>query len=699
MRSLLIANRGEIAVRIARTASRMGIRTVGVYSQADSSALHVDSVDVAVSLGGNTPAESYLRAEAILDAAARTGADAVHPGYGFLAENPDFARAVVDAGLIWVGPTPEQIQLLGNKVAAKEAALAAGVPTAPLWKAAAGEVPEGVTFPALVKAVAGGGGRGMRIVRSVGDLADAVASASREAESSFGDGTVFIEPFIESGRHIEVQIMGDSHGNVIHLGERDCSVQRRNQKVIEEAPAAALDGDTRQALLDGAVALARHVGYENAGTVEFLVGADGTVNFLEVNTRLQVEHPVTEAVTGLDLVELQLRCAEGRALPLSQEQVTFEGHAIEARLVAEDPSADWMPSVGELSEFAIAEGVRVDSGVRQGSVVSADYDSLLAKVIAHGATRDDAATSLAKALRSSVIAGVQTNAEVTAAILGDPDFLHPPVLISYLEDHPEVLAAGSPSTDDLVRALCAAAIADEAQCHDSAGVWGFVRPGWRNLPTMGQRRVWTDQVGRRWHSELTHRSDGTYEVLVGHWPVPSEEDGTLPDDQRRCVSVRNLTAGGSEGLGGSGSHNSLAVEADGLRTLHSISVLAGGSEAPAFVVGSPFGQSSWSVEGRFVDHDAAAVGAGPVSPLPGTVMAVNVAVGDTVSEGETLMVVEAMKMEHQILAATDAVVTEVRFAAGDKVDTGDLLVALDSHEIDSVGPGGDSDGPTGGSGG
>jgi propionyl-CoA carboxylase alpha chain len=615
-----------------------------------------------------------------LDAAARTGAEAVHPGYGFLAENASFARAVLGAGLIWVGPTPDQIDLLGDKVAAKDAALAAGVPTAPVWTVPPAGLPEGVTFPALVKAAAGGGGRGMRVVESEADLAEAIASASREAESSFGDGTVFIEPFIERGRHIEVQVIGDKHGNVIHLGERDCSVQRRNQKVIEESPASALDPAVRDALLDGAVALARHVGYENAGTVEFMVGADGTVNFLEVNTRLQVEHPVTEAVTGLDLVELQLRCAEGTVLPLTQEQVSFQGHAIEARLVAEDPGAGWLPSVGELSEFRISEGVRVDSGVRQGSTVSADYDSLLAKVISHADTRAEAATLLAQALRGSVVAGVQTNVEAVAAILREPGFLDPPVFTSYLDDHREVLAAGSPAEDDLVRALCAAAIADEAMCHGAQQVWGFVRPGWRNLATQGQRRTWIGQGDLRWHTELICRDDGTHEVLVGEWPTPSEDEGSMPEDKRRRVVARDLTAGGFAGAPGS---SPLAVEVDGLRTVHSISLLEDGSGHDLYVVGSPFGQTSWSIEPRFVDHDAAAVGAGPVSPLPGTVMSVSVAVGDSVSEGDTLMVVEAMKMEHQIRAASDAVVTEVRFAEGDKVDTGELLVALDTHVADT----------------
>ena len=420
---LLIANRGEIAVRIARTAHRLGIDTVGVYSEPDRNALHVDSVDVAIALGGSTPAESYLRGDAVIAAAVATGADAIHPGYGFLAENAGFAQAVIDAGLVWVGPTPEQVTLLGDKVAAKRAALEAGVPTTSMIEVVDGRVAgdAAVTYPALVKAAAGGGGRGMRVVRSADELDAAVAAASREALSAFGDGTVFIEPYLERGRHVEVQIMGDRHGNVVHLGERECSIQRRNQKVVEESPSAGITPEIRTALCDGAVALARHVGYEGAGTVEFMVGEDGTITFLEVNTRLQVEHPVTEAVTGLDLVEMQLRVAAGDVLPITQTDVSITGHAIEVRVVAEDPAAGWMPSTGRVDRFVVGDGVRVDTGVRNGSEISSDYDSLVAKVIAHAPTREGAARRLARALRATQITGIRTNVDSLVAILGERD--------------------------------------------------------------------------------------------------------------------------------------------------------------------------------------------------------------------------------------------------------------------------------------
>ncbi len=434
---LLIANRGEIAVRIARTAHRLGISTVGVYSEPDANALHVDSVDIAIALGGATPAESYLRGDAIIAAALATDADAIHPGYGFLAENAAFARAVIDAGLIWVGPTPEQVTLLGDKVAAKRAALEAGVPTTSMIEVVDGRIADGATvsYPALVKAAAGGGGRGMRVVRSADELDDAVAAASREALAAFGDGAVFIEPFLERGRHVEVQVFGDRHGNVIHLGERECSIQRRNQKIVEESPSAGITPDVRASLCEGAVALARHVGYEGAGTVEFMVGTDQTITFLEVNTRLQVEHPVTEAVTGLDLVELQLRVAAGEALPITQDDVTITGHAIEVRIVAEDPAAGWMPSTGRIGRFDVgdggSDGVRVDTGVRDGAEISSDYDSLVAKVIAHAPTRVEAARQLARALRGSQITGIRTNIDSLVAILGEVDYVaarHPHVV-------------------------------------------------------------------------------------------------------------------------------------------------------------------------------------------------------------------------------------------------------------------------------
>lgn len=420
---LLIANRGEIAVRIARTARRLGIETVGIYADPDRDALHTDAVDIAVALGGSTPAESYLQAARIIERATELGCDAVHPGYGFLAENAEFAQAVIDAGMVWVGPTPDQIRLLGDKIAAKRAAIDAGVPTTPIVEVTAGETPDGLTMPVLVKAAAGGGGRGMRIVRDEADLADAIEAASREARSAFGDGTVFIEPYLERGRHIEVQILGDAHGTVLHFHERDCSVQRRNQKVIEEAPAPDLDADVRAKLHEGAVALARHVGYQNAGTVEFLVGDGGVINFLEVNTRLQVEHPVSEEVTGIDLVREQFRIAEGGLLD-PVDPVTH-GHSIEFRINGEDPGRNFMPTPGPVHvlRFPGGPGVRVDSGVTTGDVISGSFDSLLAKLIVTGHTRADALERARRALDEFEVAGLPTVLPFHRRIVRDPAFI------------------------------------------------------------------------------------------------------------------------------------------------------------------------------------------------------------------------------------------------------------------------------------
>jgi propionyl-CoA carboxylase alpha chain len=689
---LLIANRGEIAVRIARTAHRLGIETVGVYSEPDAAALHVDSVDVAIALGGSTPAESYLRADAVIAAAQATGADAVHPGYGFLAENAAFAQAVIDTGLTWVGPTPEQIALLGDKVAAKRAAIAAGVPTTSMIEVVDGRVADGatVTYPALVKAAAGGGGRGMRVVRNAGELDDAVAAASREALSAFGDGTVFIEPFLERGRHIEVQVVGDQHGNVIHLGERECSIQRRNQKIVEESPSAGITPEIRQALCDGAVALARHVGYEGAGTVEFMVGAGnegaGTITFLEVNTRLQVEHPVTEAVTGLDLVELQLLVAAGEPLPIGQEDVTVAGHAIEVRVVAEDPAAGWMPSTGLVERFAIGDGVRVDAGVRAGSVISSDYDSLVAKVIAHAPTRTGAARVLGRALRQSQISGIRSNLDTLVAICGEADFLAAATPTAYLDEHPDVLAAAGPAGADRVALLLGAVFALEAEHRAGDRVTPFAPSGWRNLRTHGQRQVWIDPAGERLHVEYEMREPWTARVVsdttraatvqLGPWPEP-DEAGALPPDERPVLDV-----GVARRPGGA-----LALEVDGRLQLVEADVVRpapglddDGVGAVTVHVRSAAGALTLVRAPRFVLHDAESATGGPVSPLPGTVIAVHVAAGDAVVDGQVLMVVEAMKMEHRIVAAGDAVVTEVRFAVGDRVDQGDLLVALEHPE-------------------
>ena len=675
---LLIANRGEIAVRIARTAHSLGISTVGVYSEPDANAMHVDAVDVAVALGGSTPAESYLRADAIIEIALAHGCQAIHPGYGFLAENAEVAQRVADAGLVWVGPTSDQIRLLGDKIEAKKAAIEAGVPTAPIIEITGGELPDDVPMPALVKAAAGGGGRGMRIVRSRDELADAVAAGSREAEASFGDGTVFVEPYIERARHVEVQIIGDTHGNVVHLGERECSIQRRNQKIVEESPSAGITQETREALCNGAVALARSVGYHGAGTVEFLVGEDGgpdAINFLEVNTRLQVEHPVTEAVTGVDLVELQLRVAAGERLPISQESVSVRGHAIEVRVVAEDPAAGWLPSTGDISAFDLggdeAELVRVDTGFRAGAVVSSDYDSMLAKVIAHAPTRAGAAAKLRRALMRSDVVGVTTNIPALVEILGERDDVDAKTPTAYLDEHPDVVAATGPTGDDRVALLVAAVFANERSWRERDAVTGFAPSGWRNLRTQGQREVWR-VVGSddEEHVEYTVCVDSAV-VLLGAWPTPTD-DGTLSDDDRRRLSVRVLAF----------EQGRMAVEIDGVRRVIEVAHDRDDPHRAADGDGvvrtrSAAGALAWSLAPRFVDHDAEAAGGGPICPLPGTVIAVHVEAGQAVDAGDVLMVVEAMKMEHKITASGPSTVTEVHFEVGGRVDQGVLLVSLE----------------------
>ncbi len=675
--SLLIANRGEIACRIARTAHRLGISTVGVYSEPDANAMHVDAVDVAVALGGSTPAESYLRADVIIEIALAQGCDAVHPGYGFLAENADVAERVAAAGLIWVGPTPDQIRTLGDKVAAKKLAIDAGVPTAPLFEipfdgGEVGAVPEDIPMPALVKAAAGGGGRGMRIVRSQEELADAVAAGSREATSSFGDGTVFVEPYIERARHVEVQVIGDMHGNVVHLGERECSIQRRNQKIVEESPSAGITPETRKAICDGAVALAASVGYHGAGTVEFLVDEAGSVdsiNFLEVNTRLQVEHPVTEAVTGVDLVELQLRVAAGEELALSQEFVQAQGHAIEVRVVAEDPAANWLPSTGAINSFDLAgepDLVRIDTGFRSGSVVSSDYDSMLAKVIAHGATRAEAAAKLRRALRTSEVDGVKTNLSALVSILGERDYLNAATPTAYLDEHPDVVSSDGPTGADRTALMLAAVFATEHADRSSDSVTGFAPSGWRNLRTQGQRQVWSVLGSDSGEAvEYTMCRDAAA-VLIGPWPEPGD-DGSLPQDERTRVDIRLLSI----------TPNELALEVDGVRRVVETTI-DGETVRPRGAAGA----LTWTQAPRFMDHDAEVAGGGPVCPLPGTVISVHVAAGDEVEQGAVLMVVEAMKMEHKITAGAASIVGDVHFDVGSRVDQGDLLVSLAVKDAD-----------------
>ncbi|MGO9343036.1 MAG: acetyl/propionyl/methylcrotonyl-CoA carboxylase subunit alpha, partial [Acidimicrobiales bacterium] len=535
IRKLLVANRGEIALRVMRSAHQAGIFCVALWSDPDRSAPHVLAADESVRLAGSSPADTYLRGDLVVEAALRSGADAVHPGYGFLSENASFARACADAGLTFVGPPAEVIEQMGSKLTAKETMASAGVPLLPTVEISTGEISTGeistgdggdlvervkaVGFPLLVKASAGGGGRGMRVVEEVGSLAGAVESAQREALAAFGDGTLFIEPYAKRPRHIEVQVVGDSHGNVVHLFERECSIQRRHQKIVEESPSPALDDQARAELCDTAVTAAKAIGYVNAGTVEFLRLEDGSFAFLEVNTRLQVEHPVTELVTGLDLVRLQLLVAEGGELPEQARFASMRGHAIEVRLYAEDPTNDWRPSVGRLHRFRITPGrsgsgsgsrsgsgsgsgsgsdgtvIRVDSGVEDGSVVSPWYDPMLAKMIAHSPTRAESARALASALSGAEIHGVTTNRDLLVRILRHPEFLSGDTDTGFLVRHdPAELGAPLASPEAERLHAIAAALAAQAERRASAKVLGGLPSGWRRIRTRRSRFVVTPWI-------------------------------------------------------------------------------------------------------------------------------------------------------------------------------------------------------------
>src|SRR4051812_23254573 len=557
IRKLLVANRGEIAARIIRTARAMDIATVAVFSDPDADAPFVAAADEAVRLPGATPGDTYLRGELIVAAARATGADAVHPGYGFLSENAGFARACADAGLVFVGPSPEAIETMGSKTTAKERMAAAGVPTLPgAVIGARGELDEqalrragdGIGYPLLVKAAFGGGGRGMRIVRAPEELAEAVAGARREAASAFGDGTVFLERFVERPRHVEVQVFGDTHGTVVSLFERECSIQRRYQKIVEEAPSPAVTPELRSELGAAAVAAAKAIDYVGAGTVEFVLAPDGRFFFLEVNTRLQGEHPVTELVTGLDLVRVQLQVADGEPLPDEVTGASIDGHAVEVRLYAEDVPAGFLPATGTVHRFAVPAlpGLRVDAGVADGSVVSTYYDPMLAKVIAHGPTRDAACRTLARALVDARVHGVTTNRDLLVGVLREAEFRRGAIDTGYLERHDPTEIARNPDADRAVRVhALAAALAAAAERRTVARVQATIPAGWRNVPnadasasfTAGDRYV---EVAYRFGRDgVRARVDGErLDVSVGD--VTADRVTLTVDGVRRTVDVHRV---------------------------------------------------------------------------------------------------------------------------------------------------------------
>ena len=645
IRKLLVANRGEIARRVFRSARAMGIGTVAVHSDADADAPFVADADEAVRLPGNTPAETYLRMDSIVAAARRAGADAVHPGYGFLSENADFAQAVVDAGLIWVGPPPAAIRAMGSKLGAKQMMRDAGVPTLPWAEGIDGA--EAVGYPLLVKASAGGGGRGMRIVRSADALAEAVEGAAREAGSAFGDATVFLERYVEAPRHVEIQVFADTHGNCVSLFERECSIQRRHQKIVEESPSPAVDDRLRRRMGDAAVAAAQAVGYVGAGTVEFVLDANGEFAFLEMNTRLQVEHPVTELVTGLDLVRLQLLVAAGEPLPPAALAPTINGHAIEVRVYAEDAERDFLPATGRLRQFSFDETVRLDSGFLAGGVVSPFYDPMLAKVIAHAPTRAEASGILAAALAKARISGVTTNRDLLVRILREPEFLAGGTDTAYLERHDPAQLGRPLLDDDGVRAhAVAAALALQARNRQAARAWARLPSGWRNNPSQPQSVV----LERR-----DEQTTVTYRIDARGMQVAVDDVGV--DVVLHAVSP-----------------TAVDVTIEGVRRRYDTAIDV---DDDVVDVDSPIGSSTHRVVPRFPDPSALHAAGSLTAPMPGAVVRVLVEPDATVTAGQPLVVLEAMKMEHTVAAPVDGVVTEVRVKPGQQVEAGSVLVVVE----------------------
>ena len=623
IKSLLIANRGEIACRIIRTARAMGIRTVAVYSDADAKALHMRQADEAVHIGASPARESYLVGEKIIAAALATGAEAIHPGYGFLSENAEFAQAVIDAGLIWVGPAPASITAMGLKDAAKKLMSAAGVPVTPGYlgenqdPAHLAAEADKIGYPVLIKAVAGGGGKGMRKVEAAGDFADALASCQREATSSFGNAHVLIEKYIQRPRHIEVQVFGDTHGNIVHLFERDCSLQRRHQKVIEEAPATGMDAATREQLCAAAVKAAKAVDYVGAGTIEFIADASEGLRadriwFMEMNTRLQVEHPVTEEITGVDLVEWQLRVASGAALPKKQDELSINGHAIEARLYAEDPATGFLPSVGRLARCAIEDdSIRVDTGYEKNCVVSQFYDPMVAKLIAHDDDRESAIDRLLRALDGTAIWPVKSNAGFLYRALYHDQFKRGDVTTSFLTDFAEDLKGISQPTLDMQRQAARELVSQYE------GEWGFGLTGFR----------------------LNARPDLTVRMSRG----ADRFTAVAPDDFGGTV------------------YSSAAEE--------NVALVTQCGESFALALDHPYGSAT------------GASGDGTIlSPMPGKIIAVDITPGQSVTKGQKLVTLEAMKMEHSLTAPFDGVIAELNAETGGQVSEGALLVRIDKAE-------------------
>ena len=659
--TVLVANRGEIAVRVIRTLRAMGIRSVAVFSDADAEARHVQEADSAVRIGPAPAVESYLSIDRVVDAAVRAGAQAVHPGYGFLAENPDFARACAAAGLVFVGPPAPAIESMGDKIRAKQTVSAAGVPVVPgstgsgLTDAELAQAVEEVGPPVLLKPSAGGGGKGMRLVRDVAALPAEIASARREARGAFGDDTLLVERFVENPRHIEIQVLGDRHGTMLHLGERECSLQRRHQKIIEEAPSPLLNQEQRDRMGEAAVEAARAVGYTGAGTVEFIVSGEHPDDFffMEMNTRLQVEHPVTEEVTGLDLVELQLRVAAGEHLPIAQSDVTLSGHAIEARVYAEDPARGFLPTGGTVLRLAEPVGprVRVDSGIAPGAKVGSTYDPMLAKVVAWGPDRPTAVRRLAGALADTTLLGVKTNIAFLQRLLADPDVAAGRLDTGLVERRIDALVSTDLPDDVLATAALARVLDLEppgpvVDPFAMPGGWRLGEPAWA---------VWRLQQAGGDPVEVKVRGRAAAaEVSIGDGPPVPAAAWRERDTSSLVSSYAGVTRSYAYAVSGSDAW----LGRDG-RTwvLHEQERL------------------------EAARHETAGGAGGPLlAPMPGTVTVVEVADDDKVTAGQTLLVVEAMKMEHVIAAPVDGVVADLRVRAGQAVAMDEPLVAVVPRE-------------------
>ena len=650
IRSLLVANRGEIARRIFRTASGMGIECVAVYVDADTDAPFVSEADRAIRLDS-----TYLDGPAIIQAAIAQGVDAIHPGYGFLSENAPFAAAVIDAGLTWVGPPPAVIEQMGDKLEAKALAESSGVNV--LKSSVELDDADAIGYPILVKAAAGGGGKGMRVVASPDDLEQAVASAQREAESGFGDSRVFLERYVRRARHVEIQLLADNHQNVVHLGERECSIQRRHQKIIEESPSPSLSAEQRADMGHAALGLATAIGYQSAGTVEFLVDDDtGEFFFLEVNTRLQVEHPVTEEVTGIDLVREQLRIAGGEPLGYTQESITTTGHAIEARLYAEDAGRDFLPATGRLDAFtpAARPTARWDSGVEAGCVVGIDFDPMLAKVIVHAPTRTEAAARLALVLERCHLGGVVTNRDFLAAVLRSEPFLAGDTTTDFIA---RTKPTSGPTSEDLDLAAVVAAMWAQGRNRELDSMWGFAPANWRNgtLPEPAVSYTAQADTGADDPIEVTYRPrrDGSYQLGNG-----------------RVVSIEDWTPRG------------VSLRIDGVRAHYQVG--SGADETLHVQVGST--TVSLREVPRFVVPGLEVPTGGLVAPMPGVVLEIRCEVGRYVEAGDVLAVLEAMKMEHHVSAPFDGVVTDINVVAGNQVENGALLLSIDDSSGDKGEP-------------